>query len=78
MPKSYFESLGNSFDSSSKQIFRDILGKCSYFIMKNVCCVYSLESPHQSNSNEYTSFIEDRKDIPKLSNSHKLNRFFET
>ena len=29
-----FESLGNSSDRSNKQIFRDILGKFSYFIMK--------------------------------------------
>ena len=30
------------------------LGKFSYFIMKSLCCVYSLELPHWGNSNEYT------------------------
>ena len=34
-----------------------------------VCCVYSLESPHRGDSNEYTQhiiFIKDRKDILKI------------
>ena len=26
----------------------------SYFIMEFVCCVYSFESPHRGDSNEYT------------------------
>ena len=30
----FFESLGDSSNSSRKQIFRGILGKFSYFIMK--------------------------------------------
>ena len=47
-----FESLGNSYDSSRKQIIRDISGKFSY--RENVCCVYSLESPHRGDSDEYT------------------------
>ena len=34
-----FESLGNSLDSPRKQIFVDILGKFSYFIMKCMLCV---------------------------------------
>ena len=41
----FFESLGNSSDSSRKQIFGNILRKFSYH--ENVRCVYSLESPHR-------------------------------
>ena len=42
----------------------DILGKVSYFIM-NLCCVYSLESPHRGDSNKYTQhLIENWKDSP--------------
>ena len=36
--------------SSRKQIFREIF----LFYREIVCCVYSLESPHRGNSNEYT------------------------
>ena len=46
-------SLGNSSDSSRKQIFRSLLGSfpiCQVY----VCCVFSLESPHWGDSNEYT------------------------
>ena len=35
-----------------------------------VCCVYSLESPHRGESNEYTTYnhcVENRKDFPKIS-----------
>ena len=46
------------------------LGKFSYFIMK-LYVMYSLESPHQGNSNEYTQHTiivkEMKKKIPKLS-----------
>ena len=49
-----FESLENSSDSSRKQIFKEILGKIFLFYHENVCCVYSLESPHRGDSNEYT------------------------
>ena len=47
---SFFQSLQNSFNSSRKQLFRD------YFLFYDgiVCCVYSLESPHRGDSNEYT------------------------
>ena len=43
-----FESLRNFSKSSRKQILREI------FYYEIVCCVYSLESPHQCNSYEYT------------------------
>ena len=43
------ESIGKSSDSSRKQIFRDLLGK--------FCCVYSLESPHRGDSNEYAQDV---------------------
>ena len=49
-----------------KQIFRGIF----LFYHKIVCCVYSLESPHRGDSNEYTPYnycVENRKDFPKLS-----------
>ena len=58
---SFFESLRNSSDSPTKQIFKE-----SLFHHERVCCVYSSESPHRGDSNEYTR-IEDRKDFPKLS-----------
>ena len=31
-----------------------IVGYLSVFYILNVCCVYSLESPHRGDSNEYT------------------------
>ena len=45
-----FESLQNSYDISSKQIFTDI------FLLYHeiVCCVYSLESSHGDDFNGYT------------------------
>ena len=49
----FFQSLQNSSNSSKKKIFRDFF---SYFLFHRgiVCCVYSLESPHRGDSNEYT------------------------
>ena len=46
----FLESLRNSSDSLRKQIFTD------FFLLYHeiVCCVYSLESPHRGDSNEYT------------------------
>ena len=46
------------------------LGKFPYFIIEIICCVYSLESPHQGNSNEYTQhtiIVKEIKNTPKLS-----------
>ena len=48
-----FLSLGNSFDSSRKQIFKDILG-FFHIYHENVCFVYSLESSHRGGSNAFT------------------------
>ena len=45
-----FESLRNSSYSLRKQIFREIF----LFYHEFVCCVYSLESLHRGDSNEYT------------------------
>ena len=62
---SFFETLRNSSNSSRKQIFKEIL-----FYREIVCCVYSLESPHRGDSNEYTQHtitVENRKYFPKLS-----------
>ena len=62
---SFFQSLGKSSDSSKKkkqnkkkkkkkqQIFKDILGSFLFY-HENICYVYSLESPHRGDSNEYT------------------------
>ena len=47
---SFFESLRNSSDSLIKQIFKEIF----LFYREIVCCVYSLQSPHPGDSNEYT------------------------
>ena len=49
------------------------LGKFSYFIMKFfVCCVYSLESPHRGDSNEYTQHTTIVKEIKKSLNYRYL------
>ena len=48
--KLIFESLRIFSDSSGKQILREIF----LFYYEIVCCVYSLESPHRGDSNEYT------------------------
>ena len=42
-----FELLTNFSDSSRKQILREI-----FLFYEIVCCVYSLESPHQGDSND--------------------------
>ena len=42
--------LSPSSDSSRKQIFRKIV----LFYREIVCCVYTLESPHRGDSNDYT------------------------
>ena len=42
-----FESVGNSDDSSRKQILNCTVGT---FYHRNVCCAYSLDSPHGGNS----------------------------
>ena len=47
---SFFQSLQNPSNSSRKQIFRVFF----LFYHGIVCCVYSLESPHRGDSNEYT------------------------
>ena len=46
----FFQSLQNPSNSTRKQIFRDFF--LIYYGI--VCCVYSLESPHRGDSNEYT------------------------
>ena len=46
----YFRPHSISSDSSRKQIFREIF----LFYHEIVCCVYSLESPHRGDSDEYT------------------------
>ena len=47
-----FESLRNFPNSSRKQILREIF----LFYYEIVCCVYSLQSPHRGDSNEYTEY----------------------
>ena len=44
----------------------------SIFFNKKVCCVFSLESPHRGDSNEYTQntiFNVKKENHPKLSKS---------
>ena len=45
-----FVSLWNFSDSSRKHILREIF----LFYYEIICCVYSLQSPHRGDSNEYT------------------------
>ena len=63
----YFQTQQNSSNSSRKQIFMDFF----LFYHGIVCCVYSLESPHRGDSNEYTQHTiivyKIEKDFPKLS-----------
>ena len=53
--KLVFQSLQNSSNSSRKEIFMFF-----FFLFYHgiVCCVYSLESPHRGDSNEYTLNIQ--------------------
>ena len=56
-------------DRPRKQIFIDILGKVSYFIMGcMLCIIIRIASPKQflRVHSTYHYYIEDRKDIPKL------------
>ena len=48
--RTLFLILRNSSDGSRKQIFKEIF----LFYREIVYCVYSLESPHRGDSNEYT------------------------
>ena len=51
MIRTLFQSLQNPSNRLRKQIFRDFF---SLFYHGIVCCLYSLESPHRGDSNEYT------------------------
>ena len=62
-----FESLRNSSASSRKQMFREIF----LFYHEIVCCVYSLESPHRGDSNEYTQHTTIVKEIKKKSLNYR-------
>ena len=63
---SFFEALQNSSDSSRKQIFRESF----LFYHETVCCVYSLETLHPDNSNEYTHHTITVKKIENNSLNH--------
>ena len=62
-----FESLRNFPDSSRKQILREIF----LFYYEIVCCVYSLESPHRGNFNEYTQQTIIFLKIENISNNYR-------
>ena len=49
-------SISNSFLSPYEilQIAQEINKRIFFYYHKIVCCVYSLESPHRGDSNEYT------------------------
>ena len=49
------------FHNSSYQ-YKDILGRFFWFYLENVCCVYSLESPHRVHTT-YLYFLNARKII---------------
>ena len=63
----FFESIRNSSDSSRKQIFRDFF----LFYHEIVCYVYSLESPHPGDSNEYTQHTIIVQKIEKSSQNYR-------
>ena len=69
---SLYEILPTAQENKTKKKFKKngILREIFLFYHENVCCVYSLELPHCSNSNEYTQhtiiLLEDGKDIPRL------------
>ena len=48
--RNHFRVPTKCFDSSRKETFKKIF----LFYHEIVCCVYSLELPHQGISNEYT------------------------
>ena len=54
-------------NSSRKQIFRDFF----LFYHGIVCCVYSLESPHRGDSNEYTQHTNIVLKIEKISLNYR-------
>ena len=62
-----FKSLLNSSDSSRKQLFKEIV----LFYHEIIYCVYSLESPHQGDSNEYTQHTIIMKQIEKISLNYR-------
>ena len=52
----------------------------SIFLNMKVCCVFSLELPHQGNSNEYTQytiFNEKIENQPKLTQSCSYGIYFQ-
>ena len=71
---SFTKANSNSFLSPYKMLplaqENKYFGKFFLFYHEIVCCVYSLELPHQGNSNEYTKhtiIVMEIKKIPKLS-----------
>ena len=71
-----FEFLEYSSNSSRKQIFRDILGKCSYFITKRVQSNINSSNTDGSftmaNSN---SFLSPYKILPLAQENKYLGKF---
>ena len=62
-----FEFLRNATDSSRKQIFRKIFLFCHEII----CWVFSLESLHRGNSNEYTQYTIIEYKIENISLNYR-------
>ena len=60
-------NLQNSSNSSRKQIFRDFF----LFYHGIVCFMYSLESPHRGDSNEYTQYTIIVWKIQKISLNYR-------
>ena len=65
--KSFYEFQRNSSNSSRKQIFKDIFS----FYHEIVWCVYSLESHHRGDSNEYTQHTISEEKIENTSLNYR-------
>ena len=63
-----FQSLQNSSNRSRKQIFMDFFFLFYHGIVR---CAYSLESPHRSDSNEYTQHTIIVLKIEKISLNYR-------
>ena len=68
MIRTLFSLPKNLSNSSRKQIFREIF---SILYTVIVCCVYSLESPHRGDSNEYTQHTNTVYKIEKISLNYR-------
>ena len=69
----YFELILESLGKKTYLQIWDIF----FFILKMVCCVYSLESPRRGDSNENIQYIFMLKKIEKVSTLSLLTWFYD-